>query len=212
MNQLQIKPLTDTWVAIPWETYLQHAVEPEYENAKGYYFRGCMRLEMLPVGFDHSTDHALLSLAISLYGILKGIPLRVADACSYRKTGLRECQPDLSVYAAENAQAVPKSLNIVNLDQYRSPDLVIEIAKTTLFDDLGIKRSLYEEIGVREYWVVDVEKSQILAYAMVNRGSHRIDASEVLPGLAIAVLESALTKAKDLDQSAVGAWLMQQFQ
>ena len=49
--------------------------------------------------------------------------------------------------------------NIVNLDRYPAPDLVVEIAKTTLLDDLGTKRSLYEELGVAEYWVVDAGSS-----------------------------------------------------
>lgn len=86
------------------------------------------------------------------------------DNCTYRKARVQECQPDLSCYVGNRAQVVPQNTNIVNLDQYPAPDLVIEIAKTTLLDDLGTKRSLYEELGVIEYWVVDVQASQIIAY------------------------------------------------
>jgi Uma2 family endonuclease len=212
MSQLQTPPLTDTWISAPWADYLKLTADSDYRHAKGYYHLGYMRLEMLPVGFDHGTDHSLLSVAVSLYGILHGIPLTIADACSYRKVGIRECQPDLSVYVGKNVAAVPKTTNIVNLDQYPPPDLVIEIAKTTLLDDLGAKRSLYEDMGIKEYWVVDVEQSVIIAYCISNQGSHRIDTSIVIPGLLMSVLEAALKQARTLDQTAIGAWLMQQFQ
>ncbi len=100
----------------------------------------------------------------------------------------------------------------MNLDLYPVPDLVIEVSKTTLLDDRGNKRTLYEELGVSEYWVVDVEKAEILAFQMIDRGSKRIDESQVLPGLAIATLEAALRQSRETDQSQVGAWLMTQFQ
>lgn len=211
MNQLQLKPQTEAWIATPWEDYLKWLENPDYATAKGYYYRDCMRLEMLPTGFDHSTDHALLQTAISLYGILNAIPLRIADACTFRKTGIQECQPDIAVYTGKNAQSIPKNLNIVHLDHYPAPNLTIEISKTTLLDDLGIKRTLYEEMGAQEYWVVDVEKSQIIAYTITNRGSHRIDQSAVLPNLTLSILENALRQSKTLDHSAVGNWLLQQF-
>ncbi|MGQ9870064.1 Uma2 family endonuclease [Leptodesmis sp.] len=38
------------------------------------------------------------------------------------------------------------------------------LVMTTLLDDLGTKRSLYEEMGVAEYWVVDVHNAQVIAY------------------------------------------------
>jgi len=229
MSSLQTPPATDTWIATSWNDYLLVIVDPAYEKAKGYYYRGHMRLEMSPVGFDHSTDHGLIALAINLFAIAKGIPLTLADNCSYRKVGVRECQPDLSCYIGDKAQAIPKGTNIVSLDQYPAPDLVIEVAKTTLLDDLGTKRSLYEDLGAAEYWVVDVQNAQVFAYAIFgdrvreacakreaspqeNRGSKRINESQVLPGLEIAVLEKALQLNRQADQSQVGAWLLNQFQ
>lgn len=221
MNSLQVQPVTDSWVAVPWDEYVQLLEKPDYQQAKGYYYRNHMRLEMSPVGFDHADDHVVLILAVGLFAMLKGIPVRGLDACSYRKAGLQESQPDISYYVGKKAQAIPHGTNVIHLDRYPAPDLVIEIAKTTLLDDVGIKRSLYEEMGVAEYWVVDVEKAEILAYAMSHtdqseteqkQGSWRIDRSQVLPGLAISVLEEALRRSREVDQSQVGAWLMAQFQ
>jgi Uma2 family endonuclease len=212
MTQLQTPILSDTWILMPWDEYAQLIEDPAYAKAKGYYYQGHMRIEMLPVGFDHATDHSILALAINLFAILKAIPLTIADNGSYRKAGLRECQPDLSCYVGKRANSIPSGTSIVNLDRYPAPDLVIEISKTTLLDDLGTKRSLYEALGVSEYWVAEVENAQIAAYTMSIDGSQRINQSQVLPNLKIATLDEALQRSRQTDQSAVGSWLMAQFQ
>lgn len=211
MSNLKTQLPTDTWTPATWEEFLKAVEDPDCEKARSYYYHGHMRVEMSPIGFDHSTDHGLIALAIGLYAILRQIPLTAADNCTYRRAGEVECQPDLSYYLGEKAQTIPKDTSIVDLVQYPPPDLVVEIAKTSLLDDLGIKRSLYEALGVAEYWVVDVENTDILAYAMTNRGSYRIEVSQVLPGLPIAILTEALQLSRRSDQSQVGAWLMSQF-
>lgn len=212
MSRLQTPILTDTWITAAWQDYIQTVENPAYEKAKGYYYRGHMRIEMSPVGFDHSTDHGLIALAINLFAIAKGIPLTLADNCSYRKEGVQECQPDVSCYLGNKARVIPKGTSIVNLNQYPPPDLVVEVAKTSLLDDLGAKRSLYEELGAAEYWVVDVQAAQILAYGMGDRGSKRINESQVLPGLKISLLEEVLHRSRQSDQSQVGTWLLIQLQ
>ncbi len=60
---------------------------------------------------------------------------------------------------------------------------MIEIANTSFKDDLGEKRSLYEELAVKEYWVVNVQTIEIIAFKMENGGSWRIHTLEVLQGL-----------------------------
>jgi Uma2 family endonuclease len=98
------------------------------------------------------------------------------------------------------------------LDAIAHPDLAIEIADTSLNDDLGQKRLLYEDMEIPEYWVVDVENTRIVAFQIVKNGSRRITDSQVLPGLAISVLREALEMSRTMDQAQVGSWLMAQFQ
>ncbi|WP_448570198.1 Uma2 family endonuclease [Trichothermofontia sp.] len=212
MVNLQTRLPTDSWVAASWEEYLQAIADPAYVTARGYYYHGHMRLEMSPVGHDHAADDGTLSLGVNLFGIVRGIPLKILPNCSYRKAGVGECQPDVSYYIGDRAQLIPRGTTIIDLHRFPAPDLVIEVSATTLLDDLGTKRSLYEELGVAEYWVVDVNNAQLMAYAMRDRGSHRIQVSQVLPGLELAILEEALRRSWETDQSQVGAWLLTQFQ
>jgi Uma2 family endonuclease len=212
MTSLQIKPRTDSWVLATWDEYINQLNDPIYQQAKGYYYKGHMRIEMSPVSFDHGQDHVIIIFAVNLFVALKQIPATGLDTATFRKIGVRECQPDVAYYLGENAKAIPSGTGIVNLDQYPAPNLVIEIARSSLLDDLGTKRSLYEELGVNEYWVVDVQKAQLLAYSMTNQGSQRIQVSQVLPGLEVAVLEEALQRSRQTNQAEVGAWLLSRFQ
>jgi Uma2 family endonuclease len=212
MQDLQAKPTTDTWVMSNWDDYVHLLENPAYEKAKGYYYRGYMRLEMLPVSFDHGNDHVVIIFAVNLFTAIMGIPATGLDTTTFRKTGMRDCQPDVSYYLGSGAKAIPSGTGIVNLDRYPAPNLVIEVSKSSLLDDVGAKRALYEELGVSEYWVVDVQNAQVLAYAMADQGSKRIQVSLVLPGLAISVLEEALRRSRETDQSQVGNWLLTQFQ
>ena len=104
---------------------------------------------------------------------------------------------------------------IIDLDQNEPPDLVIEISKTSLSDDLGQKRLLYEDLNIPEYWIIDVQNARIIAFAITHHngqnGSQRIAQSQVLPGLSIDTLQEALRLSRSQNQSQVGQWLLQQF-
>ncbi|MBC6473482.1 MAG: Uma2 family endonuclease [Hormoscilla sp. GM102CHS1] len=116
-------------------------------------------------------------------------------------------------YIGERAQLAPTGTAIASLDRDLPPDLAIEIADTTLADDIGEKRLLYEELEVAEYWVVDVQSSDIIAFTIIaNNGSQRITQSRVLPGLTIAMLVSALELSRTQNKAQVCAWLLAQFQ
>jgi Uma2 family endonuclease len=212
MHDLQARPITDTWIATSWDDYVRILEDPLYEKAKGYYYKEHMRLEMLPVSFAHGNDHVVIIFAVSLFAAIMGIPATGLDTTTFRKTGMRDCQPDVSYYLGNCAQAIPSGTGVVNLDRYPAPTLVIEVSKSSLLDDVGAKRALYEELGVAEYWVVEVQNAQVLAYTMADQGSKRIQVSLVLPGLTMTVLEEALRRSRETDQSQVGSWLLTQFQ
>lgn len=212
MTKLLIPLLTHSWVSATWDEYSQQLNELEDQHFKSYYYQGHLRIEMSPVSFDHGQDHVMIIFAVNLFIALKGIPATGLDTTTFRKVGVRDCQPDVAYYLGDNAKVIPTGTGIVNLDRYPAPDLVIEISRSSLLDDLGVKRSLYEELGAKEYWIVDVKKAQVLAYAIANQGSQRISVSQVLPGLAIATLAAALQRNRQTHQAEVGSWLLTQFQ
>ena len=167
---------------------------------------------MPPVGNDHASDHSIVNHAVHLFAGIKGIDLNGKDNCTYRKTGFQEAQPDASFYIGENAEVVPWGTSIIDLDLYPAPELVIEVAKTSLSDDKGEKRLLYEDLGVAEYWIVDVNNTRLIAFAMEKGGSRRITQSQVLPGLTISLLEEAFRRTRQMNHGRVSTWLLAQFQ
>jgi Uma2 family endonuclease len=212
MTLLRVQPLLDTWQTAAWEEFVQIADDPKSDKLKCYYYDGRMRFEAMSTGADHSKDHSLILFALSFFVAHQGISATGHDACSYRKPGVDEFQPDISYYVGETADAIPWGTRVVNLDQYPIPSLVIEISDTSLADDLGAKRLQYEELGIPEYWLVNVQAMQILAFAIAVDGSiRRIRESQVLPGLKLEILEQALQRSRQENQSATNAWVMQQF-
>ncbi|MEM8830820.1 MAG: Uma2 family endonuclease [Cyanobacteria bacterium P01_G01_bin.19] len=203
--------ITDLWITASWDKYIANVESPTCAKAKGYYHNGKYRIEMTPIGNDHSKDHSIINYAVYLYATFKDIPLDGNDNCSFRRFGSREFQPDLSLYVGDNADTIPWGVGVVDLDEYPAPNLVIEVSNTSLSDDLGEKRLMYEDVGVAEYWVVDVQNVRVIAFAIEDGGSKRIGESRVLTGLKIEILTEALKRSRTNNHTAVASWLMQQF-
>jgi Uma2 family endonuclease len=103
--------------------------------------------------------------------------------------------PDLLWYADRARILVDASF------QVELPDLVVEIrSPSTWVRDIGVKRRLYEEGGVRELWLVDPLGGAVLVYRRTGPKSRHFDVevelgiddslgSPAMPGLAIAVGE-----------------------
>jgi Uma2 family endonuclease len=212
MNLLQTQTPLNTWLPATWEEFVTLADDPACAKLKGYYYFGNMRFEPMSTGSDHSKAHTIMILSIGLYATLQGIPINGHDCCSYRKVGVDEFQPDASYYVSDNADAIPWGTRVINLEQYPLPDLVIEVSDTSLADDLGAKRFQYEGLGISEYWIVNVQAMRILAFAIAADGTIRhIRESQVLAGLKLEILEQALQRSRQENQSAITAWLMEQF-
>jgi Uma2 family endonuclease len=101
-------------------------------------------------------------------------------------------QPDVLAVRREN-------LRIVGKKAVRGvPDLVAEVLSPNTEDrDRGIKRDLYERVGVRELWLVDVDARALWQFAREGTGFrevgvHRGDArfqSTAFPGMEIELGE-----------------------
>ncbi len=201
----------DTWVQIAWEDYVALVDSPAYEKARCYYESGEMRIEMAPLGPSHARDNAILSKVVSLFATLKMIRVAEYMNCTFRKSGIRDAQPDLAFYLGKDVRFPPRTNEPVDVDIYGVPQLVIEIAASSLSEDLGTKRLLYERLGVDEYWVVNVVTGNIIAFSVADGRSGEIRDSKVLPGLKIETVEEALHRQQTDDDGVINRWLIEQF-
>jgi Uma2 family endonuclease len=51
--------------------------------------------------------------------------------------------------------------------------LVIEVSDITLFKDRGVKKSLYAEAGISEYWIIDIPNQNIEVYKDLENGIYK---------------------------------------
>ncbi|MBF2000109.1 MAG: Uma2 family endonuclease [Synechococcales cyanobacterium M58_A2018_015] len=203
--------VTDTWIEASWETYLSLANHPDYETGRCYYDEGWMRIEMAPLGPLHGRENSIVSTLVVLFTTLNNIRSAELSNTTFRRSGIQECQPDIAFYLGEAFRLPPLDNAPVNVEEYGAPQLAIEIASTTLSDDLGRKRLLYERLGVQEYWVVDAATAGVFAFEVADGGSRQIRESKVLPGLAIDLVEEALKRSRTQEDGEINRWLLQVF-
>ena len=203
--------VTDTWIKATWEEFIALANDPGYINSKFYYHQGYMRIEMSPVGFRHGRHNSIISFVVVLFAAFKNIRIIEATNTSFRKVDLDEFQPDLSYYIGSGLRVPPETDSPVDLNEYDPPTLVVEVAASSINDDLEHKRLLYEQAGVREYWVVKAKARKVIAFSISDGRSDEIQESRVLPGLSIALVESALNRSQTEDDGEINRWLLQTF-
>ena len=103
-------------------------------------------------------------------------------------------QPDLLFISSINLHLITEN-NIQG-----APDLVVEIlSSSSRKTDEVIKRKLYEQYGVREYWIVDPELEMVKIYRMTEKGYSRMAelssaSNEVLTTPLLSGMEIKLTE------------------
>ena len=210
-NNQSLEIVTDIWQPSDWQFFIQLTNQPEYAKGRFYYDHGYMRIEMNSLGANHGRDNSVVARLISLFATFKNIPVVEYTNTSYRKKEFQECQPDSSFYLGNIKDLPPRNNAPIDLDKYDPPTLVIEISSTTLSDDLGQKRLLYERLGIGEYWIIDTNTSKVIALAITDGGSKEIRVSQVLPDLEIAVIEEALKRSVTADDGKINRWLIKLF-
>jgi Uma2 family endonuclease len=199
---------TDKWIKVSWSEFLELTNEPKYAEGRFYYDNEYLRIEMAALGSAHGQDNSIISTLVILYAALNNIRIKEFTNTSFRKDGIRQIQPDIAFYIGQSFTFPQRNNLPVDLDRLESPTLIVEIGSSSFADDLGRKRLLYEQLEIREYWVVDVENIEIIAFAIANRGSNRIYTSRVLPELEIALVEQALEKSQTQDDGEITRWFM----
>ena len=204
--------LTDIWVEATWDEFVAIADDPVYASCKAYFDSGFVRIEMPPLGTGHARQNGVIWNVITFFVAAKGMNITSYMNASFTKTGMKGFQPDTAFYIGEGAKYLPPQNNSpVSIDLCGPPSLVVEVGASSLSDDLGAKRMLYERAGISEYWVVDVKGKKVVAFDMKDERSGQIRTSAVLPGLEIDFVEEALRRSQAEDDGAISQWLMKSF-
>ena len=202
---------TDTWVKASWAEFIALAEDPAYIDGRFYYHQGLLRIEMSPLGPRHGRQNSIISKAVSLFATINNFRIVEFANTSFRKAGLGEFQPDLAFYIGSGLRVPPQTDTPIDLEKYDPPTLVVEIGSAFVSDDLGRKRLLYEQSGVEEYWVNDLNVEEVIAFAIAQGRSGRVSESLVLPELAIALVEEAIKRSHTEDDTKINLWLLKTF-
>lgn len=97
----------------------------------------------------------------------------------------------------------------IDLERWRVPDLVGEVSDTTLASDLDEMKQLYAALGIPEYWVINVQGRQVLAFRLVAGKYQECDVSIALPELPIDLLEQVLDRLAEGTNISAANWFMQ---
>jgi Uma2 family endonuclease len=98
----------------------------------------------------------------------------------------------------------------IDLDRWRVPDLVGEVADTTLATDLDEMKQLYARLKIPEYWVINIRGRQVLMFRLQSDGQYQqCPQSSLLSGLTVDQLEEALERSVNGTNVSAAAWFMQ---
>ncbi len=196
-----------------WEDYV--AVRDHPDCRKIAFHQGWLWVDMGKEGPSHASFSDLLTAIFFVWAFLyPDVVLQSYGRCLIEKPETQACAPDLVLYKGENIPKwQPGQPRRIILTRDRQPDLVGEIADTTLGIDLDEQKQLYASLGIAEYWVIDVKGSRLFAFGLNATGVYEeIEASQVLTGLPIALVEQTLERLTTETNTAAANWLMQQLQ
>ncbi len=79
------EPIQEIWQPVTWQEFCQLTRREEYEKGRFYFDHGYMKLEMSPLGFNHSRDNAVVARLISLFATLNNISILELTNVTLRK-------------------------------------------------------------------------------------------------------------------------------
>ncbi|HIK21109.1 MAG TPA: Uma2 family endonuclease [Synechococcus sp. M44_DOE_062] len=215
---LSLKPATQPILErhnATWQDYVAIRDHPAGDWQKLSFYRGWLWVNMGKEGPEHASVSDLITIIFGFWAFLHpDVPLQSYGRCLIEHPETHACAPDLVLYKGDN---IPKYQSgeprRIDLRYQRAPDLVGEIADTTLSIDLDEQKQLYASLGIPEYWVIDVKGQRVFAFGLTEAGRYgAISQSQVLAGLEIALLEQALERLATQTNTAAASWFIQQLQ
>ncbi len=195
-----------------WDDYLTYRNYYPDDRIKLYFIDNKLLIEMGKEGINHASINQLFTLLIGFWFTQQSNQsYTLLGGCLLEKPNKKSGAPDLVLYlGADYPQWQPGTRRYIDLDKWRSPDLVGEISDTTLAIDLDEKKHLYADLGIKEYWVIDVQAKRIFAFELQENGKYEIiENSVTLSELSISLLEETLNRLETESNGMVANWFLQ---
>ncbi|MFS8854540.1 Uma2 family endonuclease, partial [Synechococcus sp. H55.2] len=146
-----------------WQDYLTIGNHPTLDWQKISFYQGWLWVNMGKEGPEHASVSDFITIIFGFWAFLHpDVPLQSYGRCLIEYPETHACAPDLVLYKGEN---IPRyqagEPRRIDLRFQRPPDLVGEIADTTLSLDLDEQKQLYASLGIPEYWVIDVKGRRV---------------------------------------------------
>lgn len=197
------------WQPATWENYLVARDRSSSERVKLFFDGNYLLVDMGTEGINHASVNNLFTMLLAFWFIRFPEPTASSlGGCLIEKPNQQAAAPDLVLYiGADVPQWQEGETRKINLNQWRVPDLVGEIADTTLATDLDEKKQLYATLGIPEYWVIDSRGKRVFAFRLQADGKYfQCQNSVALPGLPITLLEQTLERLNQGTNISAAAW------
>ncbi len=205
---------TSTWQPATWEEYERYRGRlPERGRHRIYYHNGYLKADDMGwEGIRHSEVRELFTIILGLWFIAHPEqPAKSLGGCLMEKEGYQAAAADLVLYVGEGAPSWELGeKRRINLNECRIPDLVGEVADTSLAADLSPIKELYATLGIPEYWIIDAKAYKIFAFQLQPNGTYQpIETSRILSGLPIMLLQQTLDRLTQDTNITAAQWFMQ---
>ena len=207
-----IKP-QQKWQQATWDDYVMLRDDNNGDRYKLFFDNQKLWIEMGAEGINHAKFGDLFAMILLVCATkFPDIKLSTFGGCQMEKKGQRAVAPDIVVYVGDHTPTWKAGQSrFIDLEQWRSPDLVGEIADTTLAIDLDEKKRVYAELGIAEYWVIDVRAYRLFAFKLDENGVYKqCEVSQVLPNLEISLLEKTLEQLTTKTNTEAAIWFSKQ--
>lgn len=208
-----IEPKFPRWQPASWQDYLACRDNVGLERVRLFFNQGYLFVDMGSEGINHASISDLFPILFFLWFRKRGQPFKSCGRCLLEKANYRAASPDQVIYIGGNyPQGREGEPRRINLNEWRVPDLVGEVADTTLATDLDEKKHLYAGLGVPEYWVVDVEGGQVLTFQLQDGRYQQCEVSNALQGLPIRFLEATIQQLSQGSTDSAASYFAEQIE
>jgi Uma2 family endonuclease len=200
VNSLASAEILPQWQPATWEDYVAVRDHPTIDWSRIFFNRNYLLVDMGKEGINHAKFCDLLTMLFAFwFNHFREPTAESLGRCLIEKPNTQAACPDLVLYIGEGVPYwQPGEPRRIELNKWRVPDLVGEISDTTLADDLDEKKQLYADLGIPEYWVVNVLSTQVIAFRLQSNGKYQqCSESIALAGLPIALLEQTLQRLNE---------------